>query len=139
MNDRSITSKEVSARESREKELTFVVSALAAALDLDDDEQRDALCDLREWAKNRLKAQLPDETPKDGLATLIQRHALTREGALALVREHRFPGESPPLTEETSARPTGWPDTPFSRGEDVPPADEDFNFVPPENGKGDPA
>jgi hypothetical protein len=57
----SQTSKDV-AREWREKELTFVVSALATALDLDDDEQRDALCDLREWAKNRLKSQLPVET-----------------------------------------------------------------------------
>lgn len=50
------------AREWREKELTFVVSALATALDLDGDEQHDALCDMREWAKNRLKARLPDET-----------------------------------------------------------------------------
>lgn len=62
VSEASLSSKEVSARESREKELTFVVSALATALDLDGDEQHDALCDLREWAKNRLRAQLPVET-----------------------------------------------------------------------------
>jgi|SRR5579859_294990 len=50
------------AREWRKKELTYVIGALATALELEDDEQRDALCDIREWAKNRLKAQLPDET-----------------------------------------------------------------------------
>lgn len=67
MSEAERTSTDV-AREWREKELTYVIGALATILDLDDDEQRDAICDLREWAKNRLKSQLPAPSPVEVLS-----------------------------------------------------------------------
>jgi hypothetical protein len=48
----------------RTRELTYLVKGLAAVLDLhDDDDQHDALCDLRNWIRSRLKAQSSNETP----------------------------------------------------------------------------
>jgi hypothetical protein len=47
----------------RTRELTYLVKALTAVLDLADDDQHDALCDLRNWVKSRLKAELSNETP----------------------------------------------------------------------------
>ena len=45
----------------REQELTYVVSTLRKCQNLQGEELRDALFDLRMWAGNRLTATVPDE------------------------------------------------------------------------------